>query len=138
MHTLLKGLEKIAASADIPMLVAGDFNAVPGSAAHVLLVRGSVDPAHPVSSAKTQNMPASAPDAQPSIHTSRRCLIVSQELSNDPLGILRPASKLQHQLPLASAYTAVAAAPDADHAILRQKRRCDPVTGEPRFTNLSR
>jgi len=25
----LKGLEKIAASADIPMLVAGDFNSVP-------------------------------------------------------------------------------------------------------------
>lgn len=30
VHTLLKGLEKIAASADIPMLVAGDFNSVPG------------------------------------------------------------------------------------------------------------
>ena len=30
MHTLLKGLEKIAASADIPMLVCGDFNSVPG------------------------------------------------------------------------------------------------------------
>ncbi len=38
-----------------------------------------------------------------------------QELANDPLGILRPASKLQHQLPLASAYSAVAACPDADH-----------------------
>ncbi|KAL8459809.1 hypothetical protein ACS0TY_031649 [Phlomoides rotata] len=30
VHTLLKGLEKIAASADIPMLVCGDFNSVPG------------------------------------------------------------------------------------------------------------
>jgi CCR4-NOT transcription complex subunit 6 len=30
VHTLLKGLEKIAASADIPMLVAGDFNSLPG------------------------------------------------------------------------------------------------------------
>lgn len=29
VHTLLKGLEKIAASADIPMLVAGDFNSIP-------------------------------------------------------------------------------------------------------------
>lgn len=29
VHTLLKGLEKIAASADIPMLVCGDFNSVP-------------------------------------------------------------------------------------------------------------
>ena len=48
VHTLLKGLEKIAASADIPMLVAGDFNSVPGSAAHSLLVKQSVDPGHPV------------------------------------------------------------------------------------------
>lgn len=30
VHTLLKGLEKIAISADIPMLVCGDFNTVPG------------------------------------------------------------------------------------------------------------
>ena len=34
MHTLLKGLEKIAASADIPMLVAGNFNTVPGKLVH--------------------------------------------------------------------------------------------------------
>ncbi len=49
VHTLLKGLEKIAASADIPMLVAGDFNSVPGSAAHQLLVKQTVDERHPVS-----------------------------------------------------------------------------------------
>ena len=49
VHTLLKGLEKIAASADIPMLVAGDFNSVPGSAAHQLLVKQAVDERHPVS-----------------------------------------------------------------------------------------
>lgn len=48
VHTLLKGLEKIAASADIPMLVAGDFNSTPGSAAHALLVKRAVDPSHPV------------------------------------------------------------------------------------------
>ena len=29
VHTLLKGLEKIAASADIPMLFCGDFNSIP-------------------------------------------------------------------------------------------------------------
>lgn len=34
VHTLLKGLEKIAASADIPMLVCGDFNSVPGRFVH--------------------------------------------------------------------------------------------------------
>lgn len=48
VHTLVKGLEKIAASADIPMLVAGDFNSIPGSAAHSLLVKHSVDADHPV------------------------------------------------------------------------------------------
>lgn len=48
VHTLLKGLEKIAASADIPMLVAGDFNSVPGSAAHDLITRRSVTPDHKV------------------------------------------------------------------------------------------
>lgn len=42
VHTLLKGLEKIANSADIPMLVAGDFNSTPGSAAHSLLVKQKV------------------------------------------------------------------------------------------------
>jgi len=77
VHTLLKGLEKIAASADIPMLVTGDFNSTPGSAPHSLLANGRVDASHP-------------------------------ELATDPLGILRPPSKLCHQLPLMSAYTAMA------------------------------
>ena len=53
VHTLLKGLEKIAASADIPMLVAGDFNSVPGSAAHSLLVNRIVENNHPVCSKHT-------------------------------------------------------------------------------------
>jgi endonuclease/exonuclease/phosphatase family metal-dependent hydrolase len=30
IHTLLKRLEKIAVSADTPMLVCGDFNSIPG------------------------------------------------------------------------------------------------------------
>lgn len=49
MHTLLKGLEKIAHSADIPMLVAGDFNSVPTSAAYGLIVKKQVEQGHPVS-----------------------------------------------------------------------------------------
>ena len=50
VHTLLKGLEKIATSADIPMIVAGDFNSTPGSAAHDLLTQRSVRPDHKVCS----------------------------------------------------------------------------------------
>ena len=106
VHTLLKGLEKIAASADIPMLVTGDFNSVPGSAAHHLLVQGRIPPSHP-------------------------------ELATDPIGILRPASKLCHHLPLVSAYAALATqgpapgAPDAE----QQRQRVDAKTHEPVFTN---
>mmetsp|Transcript_13707 Transcript_13707/g.18821 ORF Transcript_13707/g.18821 Transcript_13707/m.18821 type:complete len:566 (+) Transcript_13707:94-1791(+) len=77
VHTLLKGLEKIAVSANIPMLVTGDFNSVPGSAPHSLLAHGRVEASHP-------------------------------ELATDPLGILRPPTKLSHQLPLMSAYNSMA------------------------------
>ncbi|XP_074579423.1 carbon catabolite repressor protein 4 homolog 1-like isoform X1 [Curcuma longa] len=47
VHTLLKGLEKIAVSADIPMLVCGDFNSLPGSTPHALLASGKVEHLHP-------------------------------------------------------------------------------------------
>ncbi|MFS8001278.1 putative poly(A)-specific ribonuclease [Helianthus anomalus] len=69
VHTLLKGLENIAASSDMPMLVCGDFSFVPGSAPHTLLTIGKVDPLYP-------------------------------DLVVDPLGILRPTTKLTHTLPL--------------------------------------
>ncbi|KAK6124611.1 hypothetical protein DH2020_041652 [Rehmannia glutinosa] len=105
VHTLLKGLEKIAASADIPMLVCGDFNSVPGSAPHALLAMGKVDPIHP-------------------------------DLAVDPLGILRPTAKLTHQLPLVSAYSAFART--AVGLGLEQRRKIDPATNEPLFTNCTR
>ncbi|CAI5479834.1 unnamed protein product [Closterium sp. Yama58-4] len=104
VHTLLKGLEKIAASADIPMLVAGDFNSVPGSAPHSLLATGRVDANHP-------------------------------ELATDPLGILRPASKLCHQLPLVSAYASLSRGGSVAE---RQRRRMDASSSEPLFTNVTR
>lgn len=40
----------LSCSADIPMLVAGDFNSIPGGAAHSLLVKGRVEPSQLVSS----------------------------------------------------------------------------------------
>jgi len=108
VHTLLKGLEKIAASADIPMLVTGDFNSTPGSAPHSLLANGRVDASHP-------------------------------ELATDPLGILRPPSKLCHQLPLMSAYSSMAN-PGISASIGRSEsekhmRRVDATEREPLFTN---
>eukprot|EP00249_Psilotum_nudum_P020176 c27589_g1_i1 orf=780-2651(-) len=107
VHTLLKGLEKIAASADIPMLVCGDFNSVPNSAPHSLLSSGRVDPSHP-------------------------------ELAFDPLGILRPASKLCHQLPLVSAYSAFAKMAGGNSGLEQQRQRIDLTTNEPLFTNCTR
>ncbi|XP_004303362.1 PREDICTED: carbon catabolite repressor protein 4 homolog 1 [Fragaria vesca subsp. vesca] len=106
VHTLLKGLEKIAASADIPMLVCGDFNSVPGSAPHTLLAMGKVDPQH-------------------------------IDLQVDPLNILRPLSKLIHQLPLVSAYSSFARL-GVGLGLEQQRRRMDPTTNEPLFTNCTR
>lgn len=106
VHTLLKGLEKIAASADIPMLVCGDFNSIPGSAPHALLAMGKVDPMNP-------------------------------ELAVDPLNILRPHSKLIHQLPLVSAYSSFAR-PGLGLTLEQQRRRLDPSTNEPLFTYCTR
>ncbi|CAA0812689.1 Carbon catabolite repressor protein 4 homolog 1 [Striga hermonthica] len=105
VHTLMKGLEKIAASADIPMLVCGDFNSVPGSAPHSLLALGKVDPLHP-------------------------------DLAVDPLGILRPTTKLTHQLPLVSAYSSFVRA--GVGLGLEQRRKMDLATNEPLFTNCTR
>ncbi|WZZ05333.1 hypothetical protein YC2023_091254 [Brassica napus] len=106
VHTLLKGLEKIAASADIPMLVCGDFNTIPASAPHSLLAVGKVDPMHP-------------------------------DLMVDPLGILRPHTKLTHQLPLVSAYSSFARMGGSLTAE-QQRRRMDPASNEPLFTNCTR
>ena len=50
VNTLIKGLEKIAASCEIPMIVTGDFNSPPGSAAHDLLTKQSVRDEHKVGS----------------------------------------------------------------------------------------
>ncbi|KAG0466907.1 hypothetical protein HPP92_018487 [Vanilla planifolia] len=107
VHTLLKGLEKIAVSADIPMLVCGDFNSVPGSASHALLATGKVDQLHP-------------------------------DLAVDPLGILRPPNKLNHQLPLVSAYSSFARMAGLSSGLELQRRKMDPTTHEPLFTNCTR
>lgn len=106
VHTLLKGLEKIAASADIPMLVCGDFNSLPGSAPHSLLAMGKIESLHP-------------------------------DLAVDPLGILRPHGKLTHQLPLVSAYSSFARM-GLGIGLEQQRRRMDPATNEPLFTNCTR
>lgn len=55
-----------------------------------------------------------------------------QELQNDPLGILRPANKLRHHLPLASAYAAAAEGRDLAPAAQRLRQRMDARHREPK------
>ena len=55
----------------------------------------------------------------------------------DPLHLLRD-QKLQHALPLASAYAALWDQPPTSEALRRQRARLDPAHHEPLFTNLSR
>ncbi len=108
VHTLLKGLEKIAHSADIPMLVAGDFNSSPGSAAHCLLTRGRVEPG-----------------------------MLDQALDPLGI-LRAPEQKLSHSLPLSSAYSALWDAPPVSDALRRQRTRLDSVHREPLFTHIGR
>lgn len=54
-----------------------------------------------------------------------------QELSNDPLNILRPASKLQHSLNLASAYCGP---PENQESENRRGRRHDARPHEPKVS----
>eukprot|EP01025_Chloroclados_australasicus_P006513 TRINITY_DN12093_c0_g3_i4.p1 TRINITY_DN12093_c0_g3~~TRINITY_DN12093_c0_g3_i4.p1 ORF type:complete len:451 (-),score=30.94 TRINITY_DN12093_c0_g3_i4:1842-3194(-) len=118
VHTLLKGMEKIATSADIPIIVAGDFNSEPGSAAHQLITRPHIDANHP-------------------------------EYPDDPLGLLQPNSKLQHQLPLSSAYSMLHLAisaqkngmkipdPEMEAKAAQQRQMWDNRTREPMYTNVT-
>lgn len=54
-----------------------------------------------------------------------------QELSNDPLNILRPATKLQHSLNLASAYCGPPEHHENDH---RRGRRHESRPHEPKVS----
>jgi hypothetical protein len=55
----------------------------------------------------------------------------------DPLHLLRD-QKLQHALPLASAYAALWDQPPTSEALKRQRGRLDAAHHEPLFTNLNR
>lgn len=171
------------------MLVAGDFNSIPGSAAHSLLVKGRVEPsqlvsrlsclaghpAHPcmrngltgqagrtlqavgwvhswlqccrgrcrrfVQAAATDSLSADKHacrcSARGSYCLSCFVLVLLQEASVDPLGLLRD-TKLQHSLPLASAYAALLDYPPTNEQLKRQRARLDPTNREPLFTNFNR
>eukprot|EP00884_Botryococcus_braunii_P017342 jgi/Botrbrau1/4291/Bobra.0390s0031.1 len=114
VSTLLKGLEKIHASADIPMVVAGDFNSVPGSAVHLLLLKGAVDSKHP----ELENDPLKI--LQPQSKLSHLLNLSSAY-----------AGALDHfEL---SEYTE-----DENRLMSKQRRRVDPKTKEPKMTNAGR
>ena len=61
-----------------------------------------------------------------------------QELANDPLNINRPSSKLQHQLPLGSAYAAVLDSQDGGPLQQKQRRQMDVKHREPKVSASGR
>lgn len=113
VHTLLKGLEKIANSANIPMVVAGDLNSVPGSAPHVLVLEKRVD----VREADVARDPLN--------------------LFADPTA---GANKVvSHSLTLRSAYSAAAlAGARQSEELTRLRSQLDNTWHEPRYTNVTR
>ena len=109
MHTLLKGLEKIANSANIPMVVAGDLNSMPGSAPHTLMLQQHVAATH-----KDLDMDPLNLFTGPS-----------------------SANKLSHSLRLRSAYAAAAQSHMRTPELMTLRARLDSVHHEPKYTNVT-
>lgn len=109
VYTLLKGLEKIASSVEIPIIVTGDFNSKPGSAAHTLLVSGKIDKTHP----ETTKDPA---------QFLQQMLPVEHNLP------LRSAY---------SAWLTSDQDSPQNEEVIRQRSRMDNTTREPLFTNYT-
>ena len=111
VHTLLKGLEKIAASADIPMVVCGDLNSVPGSAPHSLIAQKWVDPDHP------------------DLRTDPLNILKPFEKLQHRLQLVSAYSALANPVP----------PPDEDPVLYAsQHGRVNSQTGEPFFTNCTK
>jgi CCR4-NOT transcription complex subunit 6 len=109
VHTLLKGLEKIANSANIPMIVAGDLNSIPGSAPHVLMMKQHVELGH----RDLEKDPLS-------LFTGQNC-----------------GNKLSHSLSLQSAYAAAMNSTVASADVEKMKSRLDTQYNEPKHTNIT-
>lgn len=109
VHTLLKGLEKIANSANIPMIVAGDLNSIPGSAPHVLMMQQHVEVGH----RDLEKDPLS-------LFTGQNC-----------------GNKLSHTLHLQSAYAAAMQCALQSPGLEALRSRLDDRFQEPRHTNIT-
>ncbi|GAA0157732.1 mRNA polyadenylation factor [Lithospermum erythrorhizon] len=95
VDTLVKGIEEIAINDKIPILICGDFNSIPQSAPHELIVKGSVDFNHPDIAAMLVKESIDPND---------------QVVSTVPFGILQQLNHMTHNLKLASAYCSLAKA----------------------------
>lgn len=109
MHTLLKGLEKIANSANIPMVVAGDLNSIPGSAPHALMMRGYIEIGHEELQVDPLNM------------------FTEEDRTN----------KLSHSLNLQSAYAMAMKPAPHSHRLSLLRSRLGSGTHEPQITNVT-
>jgi CCR4-NOT transcription complex subunit 6 len=108
VHTLLKGLEKIANSANIPIVLAGDLNSLPGSAPHVLMMEQNVELEH--------------------------CDLETDPLS---LFSRESGNKLSHSLHLQSAYAAAMHTSLQSPELKELRSRLDAVYQEPLHTNIT-
>lgn len=97
-------MEKIAASADIPMLVCGDFNSVPGRSVFSYEIVALAYVGDSISlvwflclAISAFHLSCSAPHA---LLAMGKVDPMHPDLAVDPLTILRPHTKLTHQLPL--------------------------------------
>lgn len=109
VHTLLKGLEKIANSANIPMIVAGDLNSVPGSAPHVLMMQQHVELGH----RDLERDPLS-------LFSGQNC-----------------GNKLSHTLHLQSAYAAAMQSALQSPGLEAMRAQLDDRFQEPMHTNIT-
>lgn len=106
---MLKGLEKIAHSANIPMVVAGDLNSIPGSAAHALMMHGYIE----VGSDQLEADPLN--------------------LFREDDG----ANKLSHSLQLRSAYSMAMKSSMHTRALDVLRSRLEKMFHEPMVTNIT-
>lgn len=108
VHTLLKGLEKIANSANIPMVIAGDLNSIPGSAPHALIVDRYVDISSNRLAADPLNLFSMDKAAMPS-----------------------------HSLNLYSVYSAAYNSKTLSVGVDQLRMQLDDIFHEPKYTNIT-
>lgn len=148
-HTLIKGLERIQKSATaLPMLVCGDFNSPPGSAAHQMVTRGSVDESHPERERDPMGLLVQLKMPHDlnlrSSYSALASVQPSQVNDEDDHHLSVFFSTLFVLILVCSffffflAWTECEKQTPNESLVVEQQKRLDPHYGEPQFTNYTR